>query len=183
MYFKQTVGVLLTRKSGDTPRWVKWIHEPTGIIHCFECLQLNGCWFTWDNAPGWPHHEYCHCRLEAIDYSLVLMNAFAYSDYSKFDPYLFNTTDSYSHNKEKLFKEWGYTVADAIWLQTEMERQAREKYIAGEYELGKLDYSGQRISIRVTIPRRDTEGTVSFISGWMVKPNGEIRLTTPYGGK
>ena len=78
---------------------------------------------------------------------------------------------------------WGYTVDDAKWLQSEMERQAREKYIKGDYILGKLDKDGQRISIRIEIPRKDGIGTVSFVSGWMVQPNGELRLITPYGGK
>lgn len=76
-----------------------------------------------------------------------------------------------------------YTVEDAKWLQTEMERQAREKYLLGEYELGKLNRYGQRINITIVIPRRDQHGMVSFTSGWMVKPNGELLLNTPYGGK
>ena len=67
--------------------------------------------------------------------------------------------------------------------QAEMERQAREKYISGEYTLGKLDIRGQRIDIRVTIPRKDGSGDVSFITGWMVLPNGKLKLNTPYGGK
>lgn len=111
------------------------------------------------------------------------MNAAAKSDYSKFDPYLFNTTGLYTHTKEKLFAQWGYTVDDAMWLKTEMEHQAREKYISVEYELGKLNRFGQRINITIEIPRRNQEGMVSFTSGWMVKPNGELLLNTPYGGK
>ena len=183
MYNERCTGVLLIQKSADSPRWVKWIHEPASILHCLECLQLDGCWFTWGNAPIWPHHEKCHCRLEEIDYLVVLMNATAYSDYSKFDPYLFNTTGIYPHQKEKLFKEWGYTVDDAKWLQAEMERQAREKYTSGEYTLGKLDIREQRINIRVTIPRKNEPGDVSYITGWMVLPNGKLKLNTPYGGK
>ena len=179
MYNKNSIGVLIHQKSENTPRWVKWIHEVIGIIHCFECLQLHKCWFTADKLPYYPHHENCHCRVEAIDYLVVLMNATAYSDYSKFDPYLFNTTGIYLHNKEKLFKEWGYTVDDVKWLQEEIERQAREQYIAGEYTLGKLNWNGQRISIRITIPRKDGTGDVSFITGWMVEPNGKLKLTTP----
>ena len=99
MYYKQSTGLLLVQKSTATPQWVKWIHETAGIIHCFECLQLDGCWFTWDNAPVWPHHENCHCRLEAIDYLIVQMNASAYSDYSKFDPCLFDPNNFYKHGK------------------------------------------------------------------------------------
>ena len=64
-----------------------------------------------------------------------------------------------------------------------MERQALEKYTAGDYEFGKLDKNGQRIDIRITIPRKDGTGAVSFVTGWMVQPNGRIRLNTPYGGK
>ena len=111
------------------------------------------------------------------------MNASTYIDYRKFDPYLFNTNGRQTHNKEILFKEWGYTVEDARWLQAEIERQAREKYISGEYALGRLNWNGQRISIRITIPRKDGSGEVSFITGWMVEPNGKLRLTTPFGGK
>ena len=80
-------------------------------------------------------------------------------------------------------KEQGYTVEDARWLQAEIERQAREKYISGEYTLGRLNWNGQRISIRITIPRKDGSGEVSFITGWMGEPNGKLRLTTPFGGK
>ena len=50
-------------------------------------------------------------------------------------------------------------------------------------KLGKLDEHGQHISIRIELDRKAGTGTVSFISGWMVEPNGKIRLATPYGGK
>ena len=141
---------------------------------------LDGCWFPLENAPTWPHHPHCHCTLDPIDYAVVLVNAAAYSDYSKFDPYLFNAHGQYTHTKEKLFAQWGYTAQDAHWLQSEMERQAREKYIAGDYTLGKLDIRGQRISIRISIPRKDGTGNVSFLTGWMVLPNGQLKLNSPY---
>ena len=131
----------------------------------------------------WPHHEKCHCRLEAIDYLVVLMNASAYSNYRKFDPYLFDPNNFYKHGKNKAFESWGYSADDGKWLQAEMERQAREKYTSGDYSLGKLDAWGQRINIVVEIPRKDGSGVVSFTSGWMVEPNGKIKLNTPYGGE
>lgn len=96
---------------------------------------------------------------------------------------LFNTQGRYPHTKERLFAPWGYTVEDAQWLQSEIERQVREKYLAGNYTLGKLNKDGQRVSICIEIPRKDNSGTVSFLSGWMVYPNGKLRLTAPYGGK
>ncbi|MBP5239347.1 MAG: hypothetical protein J6Z15_02015 [Oscillospiraceae bacterium] len=149
-------------------------------------MKLDLCYFTEDNHPLCPHHPHCHCTLEPIEYALVLLNAVAKSDYTKYDPYLFNTTGEYTHGKEKLFALWGYTVADAPWLQVELERQAREKYISGDYQLGKLNDKGQRISIRVTIERKDDEhygDAVSFTTGWMVHPNGWIQMTTPFGRK
>lgn len=133
--------------------------------------------------PEIPLHDRCHCYTESIPYNQVLAEAKSESDYSKFDPYLFNRDNKYTHNKEKLFEKWGYTIDDAKWLQAEIERQGREKYIAGEYTLGVLNHNGQRISIRVSIPRKDTGESISFITGWMLYPDGRIKLTTPYGGK
>lgn len=104
MYNKRCIGVLLVQKSDDAPQWVKWVHESAGISHCSECLKLDGCWFTKDHAPIWPHHENCHCRLETIDYLIVLTNATSQSDYSKFDPYLFDPEDFYKHGKNKMFE-------------------------------------------------------------------------------
>ncbi len=71
---------------------------------------------------------------------------------------------------------------DAVWLQGELEQQALDKYVSGEYKLGKLNDKGQRISIRVEIPRKNKQEKVSFVTGWMVYPNGRIQMTTPYGG-
>lgn len=65
----------------------------------------------------------------------------------------------------------------------EVEKQVLEKYVSGDYMLGKLNQDGQRISIRVEIPRKDKSETVSFVTGWMIYPNGLIQLNTPFGGK
>lgn len=183
MYYKQYLGSVLVYKAGKEPDWVKWVHHSQGPNCCQECLKLDGCLFLKSKTPTWPHHPNCHCTLDPVDYSTVLLVATVQSDFGKFDPYLFNTQGRHPHGKEKLFHEWGYTVADARWLQAEMERQAREKYVAGDYMLGRLNKDGQRISIHIEIPRRNGEGMVTFISGWMVYPNGQIQLTTPYGGK
>ena len=181
MYYKTCIGAV--QKAEEQPSWVKWTRHSEGKTHCEECLRLDSCWFLEGNVPPCPHHPYCHCTLDPIPYASVFGNVSVYSDYGKFDPYLFDTTGLQTHNKEKLFKEWGYTVDDAGWLQVEIERQAKERYIAGKYTLGKLNWNGQRVSIRVIIPRRDGTGEVSFITGWMVEPGGKLRMTTPYGGK
>jgi hypothetical protein len=182
MYQKRWMTLLVMRKSED-PYWIRWVHQSEGKTHCEECLMLDGCLFLRDRTPPWPHHPNCHCILEPVDYTEVLLCAEAHSDYSKFDPYLFNTQGKYHHQKEKLFHQWGYTVEDARWLQSEIEKQALEKYYTGDYTLGKLDKNGQRINIRVTIPRKDKIDDVSFTTGWMVEANGKLKLNTPYGGK
>ncbi len=169
-------------KAADT-KWVEWVHRQTGKSHCDTCLKLDKCWFLEDKKPKVPQHFFCHCRVVPIDYSRVVNEATAKSDYSKFDPYLFNRDNRYEHNKQKLFESWGYTIEDSAWLQETIEEQGREKYINGDYDLGKLNENGQRISICVEIPRKTGEGVVSFVTGWMVYPNGHIRLNTPYGGK
>ncbi len=183
LYYKTIKGTILAGKSTGFPQWVQWIHHDEGKTHCEVCLKLHGCYFTEDRHPPCPHHPFCHCTLEPIDFAIVRMNAVAKSDYRKYDPYLFNTPGTYTHNKEKLFFKWGYTVEDAAWLQAEIERQGLEKYLAGDYQLGVLNDQGQHISIRVTIIRRDTGNVVSFETGWMARPNGRIQLATPYGGK
>lgn len=77
----------------------------------------------------------------------------------------------------------GYDIIDSQYLQQEFIKQARLSYSVGDYELGKLDKHGQRITIEIKLKRKDKEGYVAFKSGWMVYPNGKIILTTPYGDK
>ena len=158
MYYKQHKGELLIQKSTEMPKWVKWVHHVTGLMHCAECLMLDGCWFLFEKAPVWPHHEKCHCSLEAIDYLVVLMNATAKSDYSKFD----------------------HTCL-IPWESIFMERI--NFLLSGDIQQMMQDGYRQRISILIEIPRRNQDGMVSFASGWMVKPDGELKLNTPYGGK
>ena len=84
--------------------------------------------------------------------------------------------------KRQAVEIWGYSVEDAHWLQEEIERQGRAHYLSGNYTLGKLNLFGQRLNIRVEIPRKDGRGVVSFITGWTARPHGEIKLNTPHGG-
>lgn len=71
---------------------------------------------------------------------------------------------------------------DSHWLQQEYIRQAQEKYAVGDYMLDELDGHGQRITIILTLPRQSNDNPVMFKTGWMVYPNGNIQLTTVFGG-
>lgn len=170
-------------KPPDTPQWKKWIHRNLTDNHCPECLMLDGCWFSNDKKPRWPKHMFCHCILEDIPYNDVLTKSNANCPYSKFDPYLFDPNKTYKHGKSTMLESWGYSISDSTYLKEEIAKQGLEKYINGDYALGLSDIYGQRINIRVELPRRNGNGTVSFVTGWMVRPNGTIQLNTPYGGK
>lgn len=103
MYFKRWLSAPYYRKSIE-PCWVQWIHHAEGKTHCPECLKLDGCFFQQGKAPPWPHHPYCHCTLEEVPYAVVCASASVYSDYRKFDPYLFNTNGAYPHTKENCLR-------------------------------------------------------------------------------
>ena len=163
-----------------SPIWFEWIHHNLSDKHCEECLKLDMCWFAEGKLPNNPHHLHCHCKLKEKPYNEV---AEAIAAYSKFNPYLFNVGNKYIHQKQVLFEKWGYGVEDSKYLQSEIEKQGLLKYLSGEYSIGNLNSQGQRINIRVEIPNKRHGGKVSFVTGWMVHPNGKITLNTPYGGK
>jgi anti-sigma-K factor RskA len=73
-------------------------------------------------------------------------------------------------------------LVNAEKLKNEFEKQAQEKYSAGDYTLGKLDVQGQRINIEILI-ERESKDAASFISGWMVRKKGFITNNTPLGGR
>ena len=121
------------KKTPDAPKWNKWIHRNLSDNNCPECLQLDGCWFLNEKTPKWPHHPFCHCDLEDIQYNDVLTKCTSDSAYSKFDIYSFNIEGRYTDAKKKLFEGWGYTLDDGKWLQSEINKQGLEKYILGDY--------------------------------------------------
>lgn len=100
----------------------------------------------------------------------------------KFTKYVFS--QKYKNNgKMKLFLSWGYDTIDAQYLVEEFIRQAEEKYANGDFILEVLNEYGQRISIIIEIMRRDGNGIARFLTGWMVYPDGYIKLTTPFEGE
>ena len=73
VYYKQCSGTLLLQKAAELQNWAQWTHHAEGKTHCEECLKLDGCWFQKKSAPPCPHHPYCHCTLEPIDYANGLL--------------------------------------------------------------------------------------------------------------
>lgn len=182
-----------TKKLFST-NWVQWIHEGskpaensiekatnalTGTVskHCGKCLNLNGCCFVKEKCPDQPLHTNCHCY--TIDISQPDIKSEC--PIEKIRDYIFSELKS--NGKKDLFESWGYNIMDSEDLKNEIEKQAQLIYSVGDYELGKLNDYGQRISIVINLKRKNIDEYVSFVSGWMIYPNGKIILTTPYGAK
>lgn len=85
--------------------------------------------------------------------------------------------------KDGLFEAWGYSIYDAEYIKSEIERQALSAYQCGDYILGSRNEYGQRINTVIHLKKRDTGADVSFVSGWMSYPDGRLVLITPYGGR
>ncbi len=169
-------------ESAFTP-WVEWRHISKGKTHCPTCLKLDKCWFAKVNMPMLPQHMFCHCTVVPKSTLTVQREAKAVSPNEKFISYILDKNHPHNKGRAAMFESWGYTKKDSDWLAEEYSRQAKKKYVAGEYVLGDLNEHGQRINIQIAIPRRDGIGIVTFKTGWLVDPCGKIRLVTPYGGK
>lgn len=175
-------------------KWVKWVHHGTkpaessaeksanvikGVFsrHCAICLNLNDCCFVKEKCPTKPLHPNCHC--DTININPIV--AIAECSIEKFTKYVF--VPSLIDDKKQLFELWGYDIMDSKYLQQEFIKQAKLAYSIGDYELGLLNDFGQRIKIEITLKKKNKNEYVTFVSGWMVYPDGKIILTTPYGGK
>ena len=176
-------------------QWVKWIHggsapantateKKMNVInssinpkHCASCLNMNGCCFVKDKSPDNPLHEHCHCYYEDSGIPDVQVT----SSMAKYTEYVFNVGND--EGKDALFEAWGYSIYDADYIKSEIERQALLAYQCGDYILGSRNEYGQRINTVIHLKRRDTGADVSFVSGWMSYPDGRLVLITPYGGK
>ena len=173
--------------------WIKWIHEGTmraydnedkksNIIyaskskHCAKCLNLNGFCFPQNNMPDYPLHYNCHCWLMPVSNIQFEANC----DMRKFQEYAFIHKDV--NDKKGLFENLGYDIINAPQLLDEYCRQAQEKYANGNFVLHELKDYGQIINITITLPNKKDGGNVTIKSGWLVYPDGEIKLTTVFAG-
>ena len=75
----------------------------------------------------------------------------------------------------------GFNIEDSHELKREFEKQAKEKYMLGDYTLKNLDIYGQNINISIVINKNGR--SVEFKSGWKVYPEGLLNCNTPMGDK
>jgi hypothetical protein len=101
---------------------------------------------------------------------------------AKFRDYLFK--DGATHGKDAVFRSYGYAKEDSEALMQEYERQAAERFAAGEYKMGKLDQYGQRVTIPILLEGKGAAAgrSATIATGWMIKEDGTIALNTPFTG-
>ncbi len=103
-------------------------------------------------------------------------------DTRKFSDYIFKP--GADHGKNVVFESLGYTADDSAQLSQIWETQAAQKYASGDFTLGKADQYWQRVNIEIALPGKGTaSGQTSYLqSGWMVQPDGSLKLNTPFSG-
>lgn len=182
--------------------WVKWFHlgvpdeegrerekirnRLDGLGHCKPCTVLSGCYFVKSKLPKKKAegdgllHPYCDCKLNGMAKPNGKITATC--PIEKFTEYIFSDKEKYiSNGKIQLFKGLGFSKADSEYLKMEFDVQAKQKYLNGDYEIGKLDEYGQRINITITVDSA-TRKNIKLVTGWMVHPLGKITCNTPLGG-
>lgn len=180
---------------GTKPKsgWIKWRHpgipdeegkareqarkEAELSRHCKICTVLSGDYFPSFNMPLYPQHPHCDCMLMSV--SKPASQAVASCALGKFTGYVFLPGNS--HGKTKWFTNQGYTIEDSEYLKSEFERQAREKYLKGDYALQILNEYGQRITVSIEL--KTEKRNVKIKTGWMVHPLGLITCATPFSGE
>ena len=123
-------------------------------------------------------HPNCDCKL--LNIKKPTNEVVADCNITKFTDYIFG--EKYvSNGKMELFKKLGFNKEDSEYLKQEFDKQAKESYLNGDYELGRLNEHGQRINITIKLKSK-TRDSVSLVTGWMIRPLGKITCNTPVGG-
>ena len=95
-----------------------------------------------------------------------------------FDDYLFK--DGATHGKDQIYKALGFSSSDR-GLADDIFRQATSRFAANDYVARNSDIYGQRINIPIDLTGPSGRSS-SFFTGWMIRPDGSISLSSPYTG-
>jgi hypothetical protein len=111
-----------------------------------------------------------------------IVKARASVDERKFSQYIFK--EGATHGKDVIFKSMGYSKRDSKLLANMWKSQAQSQIKKGKFKLGKADKYGQRITIEIKLPSKGktSKKTKYLKSGWIIKSNKTVSLTTPFSG-
>ena len=100
----------------------------------------------------------------------------------KFAEYIFDKAKY--PGKSAPFEGLGYGKDQSSQLAQMWEQQAATKYASGDFNIGYRDIYGQRINIEIVVPGiGEAIGKTSYMkSGWIILPDGSIKLATPFSG-
>lgn len=157
--------------------WIVWIAQPNDWQD--DCDKFNGCYFIVKQMPEYPQHVNCQCKINKINKPIPDITAKAICDVRKFTEYVFD--EERNNGKKKIFESLGYTIEDSEYLQTLYQRLGVEKYCAGEYAFKGTGQYYPRIEIVIELPTKNG-GKQKIKTGWVLLPQGEIRLSTPFTG-
>ncbi len=103
-------------------------------------------------------------------------------DSRKFSDYIFN--DAYDDGKKAIFESYGYGKNNSDELASLYQKQAYEQFNAGKYVSKGNNGYGEVISIEINVPGIGNASGNSgiFKTGWLINPDGTIKLTTPFAG-
>lgn len=111
----------------------------------------------------------------------------AHAPVAKFREYIFKP--GATHGKDAVFTSLGFHQEHSEELASLYEKQATGKYAKGEFILGKVNEYGRRIDIEIELTFFVLTESGEIINkashlrtGWMIQPNGDIHLNTPFSG-
>jgi filamentous hemagglutinin len=98
-----------------------------------------------------------------------------------FQDYVFK--DGATHGKDLIYKALGFdsSSSSSHSLATDIFRQATSRFESNDFVNGVRDMYGQRINIPIDLTGPSGQSS-SFFTGWMIRPDGSISLSSPYTG-
>lgn len=171
------------------------VNETMSFPHCWKCVTVNHCWFI-DQEGLRPqefdynkyqvnelldkeglYHPNCHCDKQIISTPQVKdIEILLFED--KMD-------GVYEHKGQWVSEVLGYPVEDKEIFKNIFFNQVKKKYVRGEYKYKGHNKYGFKINIEWILSGGKNAAKKEFKikSGFMIYPDGKLRIVTILGGK
>lgn len=163
--------------------------------HCWKCVTVNRCWFKNEENKKPKHFDYslyslskiplikrglyhpnCHDKEKSIN--VPKLSQIKVLELRK------NFNDFFKRKKNILYSI-GYTYKDEKEIIDFIENEVKNKYRFGDYYIYKHWQHGFQINIIITIKGKNEFRNIihSFKSGYIVYPNGQLKIATIFAGR